>query len=37
MTYRKVSTTLPAMLLTFASLVIAADPDINVLKNNSSL
>src|SRR5580658_3352276 len=41
MIYRKVSTALPALVLLLSSLaissiVIAADPDINVLKNNGS-
>ena len=34
---RKVPALLPAMLLAMTSLAIAADPDINVLKNNGSL
>jgi hypothetical protein len=37
MIHRRVSATLPALVLTLSSLVIAADPDINVLKNNGSL
>src|SRR5258707_886130 len=37
MIYRKVPALLPAMILTVTSLAIAADPDINVLKNNGSL
>src|SRR5579862_9600525 len=37
MIHRKVLAVLPAMVLALSSLVIAADPDINVLKNNSSL
>jgi hypothetical protein len=37
MIQRKVSATLPAIVLGLASLVIAADPDINILKNNGSL
>jgi len=37
MILRKVSAILPAMVLTLTSLVIAADPDINVLKTNGSL
>ena len=37
MIHRKVAATLPAMVLTLTSLVIAADPDANILKNNGSL
>src|SRR6202049_3936183 len=37
MIHRKLSATLPAMVLTLTSLVIAADPDINTLKNSGSL
>src|SRR5260370_27126411 len=37
MIHRKVSATLPAMVLTLTGLVIAADPDISILKNNGSL
>src|ERR1700677_3935260 len=37
MTQRKVTATLPAMVLILASLVMAADPDINILKNSGSL
>ena len=34
---RKVTASLPAMVLTLTSLVMAADPDINILKNSGSL
>src|ERR1700681_3308649 len=37
MIHRKLTAILPAMVLTLTSLVIAADPDINVLKTNGSL
>jgi DNA-binding beta-propeller fold protein YncE len=37
MIYRKMWATLPAMLLTLTALAMAADPDINVLRNNGSL
>src|SRR6266446_7248637 len=37
MIHCKVTATLPAMVLTLTTLVIAADPDINILKNSGSL
>ena len=37
MIFRKVSAILPAMVLTLTSVAIAADPDINTLKNGGSL
>jgi DNA-binding beta-propeller fold protein YncE len=37
MIQRKVTATVPAMALALASLVMAADPDINILKNSGSL
>src|SRR5580704_4935558 len=37
MIYRKVLAILPAMVFTLTSLAVAADSDINVLKNNGSL
>ncbi len=37
MIHRKVSAILPAMVLTLTSVAIAADPDINILKNSGSL
>ena len=37
MIHRKVMAALPMMVLTLTSLVMAADPDINVLKNSGSL
>ena len=37
MIQRKVKAALPAMVLTLTSLVMAADPDINILKNSGSL
>jgi len=37
MIHRKMAAALPAMVLTLSTLVIAADPDINILKNNGSL